>query len=50
MRALWSEFRTFLGEHVLLWLVPMLVFFTLLAWLAWKQHQAPASPFVYEVF
>ncbi|MEM9800985.1 MAG: DUF5989 family protein [Planctomycetota bacterium] len=50
MRIVFAEFRSFLAERVLAWLLPMIVVFGTLVWLAWKQHAAPASPFTYEVY
>ena len=44
------EFRTFLSQQVLFWLVPMVLFFGFLILLAWKLNEAPASPVAYEVF
>ncbi len=50
MRDLWREFRTFLVERVVLWLLPLVLLFGFLTWLAWRQAAVPSSPFTYEVF
>lgn len=50
MSKLWREFWTFLREHVLLWLLPIVVFYGLLAWMAWQQAERPTVPFIYQVF
>jgi len=45
--GLWAEFSTFLREHVLLWLLPVVLFYGFLFWLAYKQAVVPTSPFIY---
>ncbi|QDU65378.1 hypothetical protein [Engelhardtia mirabilis] len=44
-----AEFKAYLRERAVVWLVVLAVVVGGLVWLAWRTAQVPESPFTYQV-